>query len=193
MLGIDGEARTGAWVLGLGLAYRTSVLGRVVDADAGAGAAMSKTAVRSHNFEAGLRAGLQLGPREHAVMLGLFAGYDVRALATVAVLRIPRFTLHGPVLRLEIELPLRAARMRMRLGPEAQWISGISRALLDRSGLTQPAFALAGFLQLQLPVSESFGLLLDYRESHAFAASRSVRAFSDVERYLLLAASLRLP
>lgn len=193
MVGIDGESHAGSWMLGLGLAYRTSVLGRVVDAEAGAGAATSKTAVRSHNFEAGLRIGLQLGAAEHPVHVALFAGYDVRALATVAVLRVPRFSLHGPVLRLELELPLHAANMRLRLGPEGQWISGISRALLDTSALTQPAFALGGFLQLQLPIDERFGLQLEYRESHAFAGSRGVPSFSDVERYLLLAAALRMP
>jgi hypothetical protein len=193
MLGIDADAHAGAWVLGLGLSYRTSVRGRVVDADAGAGAAMSKTAVRSHHFEAGLRAAMRMGPTQHAVGVALFAGYDVRALATVAVLRVPRFSLHGPLLRVELDLPLRAANMRLRLGPEAQWISGLSRALLESSGLTQPAFAIGGFLQLQLPISELFALQLEYRESHAFARARGVSSFSDVERYLLLAAALRMP
>ena len=193
LVGMDGDAHAGAWVLGLGLAYRTSVLGRVVDADAGAGAAMSKTAVRSHEFEAGLRAALQFGTGEHPIRLGLFAGYGVRALATVSVLRVPRFSLHGPVLRVELDLPLRAANMRLRFGPEGQWISGISRALLDSAGLSQPAFALGGFLQLQLPIAERFMLQLEYRESHAFARARGVPSFSDVERYLLLAAALRMP
>ena len=193
MLGMDGAAHVGDWVLGLRLDYRTSVLGRVVDADGGAGAAASKTAVRSHHFEAGLWAGLQIGAREHPVTLALFAGYGVRALGTVAVLRVPRFALHGPVLQVELELPLHAANMRLRLGPEVQWISGISRALLDISALTQPAFALGGFLQLQLPVDVRFALHLEYGESHAFAGSRGVSSFSDVERYLLLAAALRMP
>jgi hypothetical protein len=134
-----------------------------------------------------------LGAREHPIGLGIFAGYGVRALATVAVLRVPRFSLHGPVLRVEVDVPLRAANMRLRLGPEGQWISGISRALLDSSGLSQPAFALGGFLQLQLPVAERFALQLEYRESHAFLRARGVPSFSDVERYLLLAAALRMP
>lgn len=188
-LGIDSGVQHGTFCLGLGVHYRTSVLGRVRDAAAGPSANLSSTAVRSHELVAGVRAGLAFGSDPGARTLAMFLGYSVRAFASVAELRMPRFSLHGPVLRLELELPLSAASMRLRLAPEFQWLPSISSALRASSIVSGVALALGGVAALILPISEHFGLQLEYRESHAWARTYVARRFSDVERFLLLGAT----
>jgi hypothetical protein len=192
-LGIDAQLRRGRWQLGLGLRYRTSLAGRVSDDAAGPGANTSSHVVRSHAFEAGLRPGWFFGDAPNAAALRLFAGYSVRAFGSVAPLRVPRYSLHGPVLRLELVLPLPAAHMRLRLAPEAQWLASMTQELRNLAGITQSALALGAEAELSLPISDVLSLHLDYRESHAFAVARLAQSFSDVERYLLLAASYRVP
>lgn len=191
MLGIDGGLQRGHWLLGLGLRYRTSLAARVNDVQAGAGAAASQNAVRSHQFEAGLRPGWSFGQTSHAAQVALFAGYQLRAFSSVAVLRVPRFTLHGPLARLELEFPLKVG-LRLRIAPEVQWIASITRELEDIAQITQSGLALGGEAQLSLPLGESFDLCLHYRESHAMAQTRSAQRFSDVERYLLLEVAYRV-
>lgn len=185
-LGIVSDVQHGAYRLGLDLHYRTSMRGRVHDIAAGPNADTSITAVRSHLFEAGLRVGRVFGQDGRGVGLRLVAGYSIRAFASVAVLRVPRYALHGPFARLELELPLPAANLRLRIAPELQWLPSISSALRDISGISSSALALGGVVALVLPISQSFTLQLEYRESHAWAQAPAARSFSDVERYLLL-------
>jgi hypothetical protein len=185
MLEIDSGARVGAYQLGVALSYRTSVLGRVRDVAAGPGADSSRVPVRSHHFEGGARGRLAFGADPRASTLGLFVGYGVRAFSSVAVLRVPAFSLHGPVARLELELQLPAA-LRLRLAPELAWLPSVSRALREASAFTGNVWAIGGAATLMLPLGERFDLLLDYRESHAWTAAYAAQSFSDVERYLLL-------
>jgi hypothetical protein len=189
LLGVDAAAHSGKLDLGVDISYRSSVAGRTRDADAGPNADTSQTAVRSHQLQVGARAVMRLGADESSSTLALFAGYSVRAFASVAELRMPRFSLHGPVARIELELPLPAAGLRLRLAPEAQWLPSISDALRALAGISGSAIAIGGEAQLRLPLSSGFNLLLDYRESHAWAAARAAHSFSDAERYLLLGAS----
>lgn len=192
VLGIDAGLPYDAWRLGSSLSYRTSLRGRVADVRAGPGASATRTAVRSHELEAGLRAGRAWGHAHNRFMLALFAGYNVRAFSSVAVLRVPRFTLHGPVARVELDLPLTVGHIRLRLAPEVQWLASISRALADVAGLPQRGLALGAQLRLSVALSQRWGAALDYRESHALARSRSSQLLSDVARYLLLEITLRV-
>src|SRR5262245_1718326 len=60
------------------------------------------TALRSHRFAIGARAGVALGDHGHGVQVSGLLGYGLRALASVGQLEVPRFTMHGPLLRLEL-------------------------------------------------------------------------------------------
>jgi hypothetical protein len=149
------------------------------------------TPIRSHRFEGGLLAGVRFGEMDTSVIASVFLGYGLRALASVAELQMPRFTLHGPLVRLELEVPIVAHALRLRLAPEANALASISRAV-RRIGETESiGFALGGEASLRLTVLEWLDLQLDYRESHAFVRSAFGDPFRDVERFLLLAAQLQ--
>lgn len=192
VLGADVENRRDNWALGVSVSYRTSLAGRVSDAMSGVGAQASETAVRSHVFEAGLRPGRYFGSSPQAIALWLFAGYNVRAFGSVAVLRVPRYSLHGPVLRIELEFPLRALGLRLRVAPEAQWIVSVTDELRQLAGMTAEALAFGGEAQLSRAFGAHLALQLCYRESHATAPTRNATRFNDIERYLLLEASYQV-
>ena len=184
-LRIDSEAPLGVWRLGVGLDYRSSVLGRVHDVAAGPNADATQAAVRSHAFEAGMRARVALGSEPSASSLAVFVGYGVRAFASVAALQMPRFSLHGAVLRVELELALQTTGARLHLAPEFQWLPSISAGMRDVAGIRGGAFAVGGVAVLTLPISARWGLQLAYRESRAWSP-QATRSFRDVERYVLL-------
>lgn len=180
-----------AHFLGLRLSYQTSVGLHATDTVPDASTLPSETHIRSHRFEGGLAPGLFLGRSPNSAALSLFAGYGLRALASVAELRIPRFTLHGPVARLELDVPLLAGRLSFRLAPEVQFIVGMTQQLRTLAGLGTTAFAIGGEASLRLQLTGPWAARLCYREAHARSAGIEGRAFEDVERYVTLELSLR--
>jgi hypothetical protein len=149
------------------------------------------TPIRTHRFEGGVLAGVRFGEVDRSVVGSVFLGYGLRALASVAELQVPRFTLHGPVFRLELEIPIVARTLRLRLAPEANAIVSISRAVRRIAETESTGFALGGEASLRLALLEWLDLQLDYRESHAFVRSERADPFRDIERFLLLAAQLQ--
>ncbi|MFI5306528.1 MAG: hypothetical protein ACHQ53_04195 [Polyangiales bacterium] len=95
------------------------------------------------------------------------------------------YSLLGPQLRVELIWPL-VERVRLRFGPELQWIVAVDKALRDE-GVSQMGAAAGGEGSLQVRLSPVFSLDLFYRESHAFASSTNTGPiFNDVERFLML-------
>lgn len=139
------------------------------------------TSIQSHHFEGGVLGGFHFGGPESAT-LALFAGYGVRALASVVELRVPRFSLHGPVARIELELPLGAPWIALRLAPEMQLVLAMSEEL-HTLGVGSPIWAFGGEAGLRLRVSPRIALQLSFREAHAVVTSIYGGSFEDVERY----------
>ena len=148
------------------------------------------TSIRSHRLEGGVSAAAYFGGHEDPLLASLFVGYGLRALGSVADLQVPRFTLHGPLLRLELKIPLVARLLWLRLAPEGQLIAYITTALAREANIDQYGYAIGGEASVGLQLVEKLALRLEYRESHAFAHSAERDPFNDVERYLLLEARL---
>jgi hypothetical protein len=144
------------------------------------------SAVRSHRFEGGFAPGFWLGESNGAA-LSLYLGYGLRAFSSVAPLVLPRFTLHGPLLRLEFELPVIAHRLWLQLAPEGQLMTSYSRDLSRVSHVFGPGVAVGGEAGLVLRLVSSLAMRLTYREAHAHIAASSLGSagFEDIERYFL--------
>jgi hypothetical protein len=174
------------------ITYQTSLDAEAGDRVRAVSAEPTTTAIRSHRFEGGVAPGLWMGDGPGSVALGLFIGYGVRAFGSVTELSMPRFTLHGPVLRLELEIPL-AHSWSLRLAPEANLMISMSEALRRVGVLERWGMAFGAEASLQLELFSPLSVRLSYRESHAFAASGTApdAQLIDVERYVVLAGLIR--
>lgn len=177
-------------LLALAVHYETSVNAVAAQYSPDPGSTPGETSIRSHRLEGGISAGLYFGGHENPLLSTLFLGYGLRALGSVGDLQIPRFTLHGPLLRLELKFPVLPGRLWLRLAPEGQLIVNITAALARDAAINAYGYALGGEASLCLQIVAELALRLEYRESHAFADSPGRDGFTDVERYLLLEARL---
>jgi hypothetical protein len=188
---LAGRVQNSSRFLGWRLSYQSSVGLHATNTVPDVSLTPSETHIRSHRFEAGVAPGLFLSRSPDSVALSLFAGYGLRALASVAELRIPRFTLHGPVARLELDVPLFAGRLSVRLAPDVQWLVGMTHQLRTLSGIDGAAIALGGEASMRLHLIGAWAARLCYREAHVRSTGLDGRAFEDIERYLTLELSLR--
>lgn len=173
-------------LLALSVHYETSLNAVGAQYSPDPDSAPGSTPIRSHRFEGGATAAVRFGKRDSGAFLGLFAGYGLRALGSVAELLVPRFTLHGPLLRLELKVPLVAGLLWLRLAPEAQLLPFMTEALTEIAATDGHGYAIGGQASLGLELWERYALRLEYREVHAVAHSSQRDAFTDVERYLML-------
>ena len=122
----------------------------------------------------------------------MFAGYGLRAFASVVELGIPRYTLHGPLLRFELELPIAEGLLTLRIAPEVQLIVSVSRDLRGLSLIQDAGLAIGGEASARVRVTDWAALQLAYRESHASSDTAFSDSFKDVERLVFLDADVRL-
>jgi hypothetical protein len=139
--------------------------------------------VRAERAEISVAPRLRLGDDRHAPALAFALGFGVRSFwPDIDESITPAYSLLGPQLRVDLVLPITPA-LRLRVGPEAQWIVGIDAALQD-AGVAAQGGAVGGEARLQLELGPVFLIELAYRESHAFASTtRSDTLFEDVERF----------
>ena len=184
-LSLCGRWRADTRHLDLLRSYQSSVHARARDRAGDPMLMASEASIRSHRFEAGLKPGLALSRASLPAELGLFLGYAVRAFGSVETLRIPRFSLHGPLLRAELRLPL-ASWLRLSLAPEAQLVISMSHDLRELAGLPRSTWGLGAQAALEASLSSAWTLGLSYRESHVRATGSEGRLWQDVERYALV-------
>lgn len=177
--------------VGAGLGYQSSIGAEGVQMPIDPDAAGIATKVRTHRLEVGVLPGLRFGRGPGGVSLGLFAGWGLRTFDTVVELPMPRYTLHGPLARLEFEAELASGLLGLRAAPEAQWIVSLSRDLREAGSVQDSGFALGIELSARLRMVEWAAMQLLYRESHAIADTALEGSFEDVERYVLLGAVFR--
>lgn len=149
------------------------------------------TPIRSHRFEAGITPSLRFGEDYAGVSLGLFLGYGLRALASVTELEVPRFTLHGPLARIALEVPIVPHVLRLHIGPEIWAIVSMSRALRRLGETNTFGLSVGGDARLRLRIANQLDAQLEYREAHAFANSTRADEFRDVERFVLVGVGLQ--
>lgn len=190
-LGLSGRYRSERRNIGLHLTYQSSAHARTRDAVGDGSLVPSEAAIRSHRFEAGVMPGLFLSAADDAASIALFAGYAVRAFGSVEVLRIPRFSLHGPVLRVELRIPI-LPWLALRASPEGQLVLGISQELRALSGLPRTLLGFGGEVALEVRVHHGWVAALLYREAHLVAHGIESRTFTDAERYIVLELAYRI-
>jgi hypothetical protein len=188
---VYGRLQDASRFLGLRLSYQTSLGVHAAQTVPDLSLIASETHIRSHRFEAGLVPGMFLGDSPNSAALSLFVGYGLRALASVAEIRVPRFTLHGPLARIEVELPLIAGRLSLRFAPELQVVVGMTQQLRAAAGLGSTALAFGGEASARLQLAGPFAARLCYREAHARSTGHEGHVFEDIERYLTLELSFR--
>lgn len=167
--------------LGFNLRYQTSIGWRIEDAPAFA----LSTPVRARAERLELSGGprLRLGESPRSAALAFPVGFEMRTLwPAVHDLAVVGYSLLGPMARVELCLSLGDA-LSLRVGPEAQWIVSVDRAV-QVDGAGAQGFALGGELTLQAPLGRKLGLELVYREAHAFVPGQAGRRqLIDVERF----------
>jgi hypothetical protein len=176
---------------GVALAYQSSVGAEASQASVNPQAPTLVTTIQSHHFEAGVTPGIQLGSSRDSALLSLFAGYSVRALASVVELSVPRFSLHGPLARVEFELPLGTSSVVLRLAPEAQLLLAATPALRRVAGIGAHNWALGGEASIRIRITDWATAQLAYRGARAMAPSAFRGAFEDVEHFASLGALFR--
>jgi hypothetical protein len=143
----------------------------------------NETDVRSEHAELGVAPSWRLSESVDSARFGVPLGMALRNFwPDVHQTLTPRYTLFGPFVRLELDLPLGSV-VRLRFGAEAQMFFIVGTDLLDY-GVNQPGVALGGEASLMFRLSKGFLIDLQYRQSNALASSSGDSSFLDVERFM---------
>jgi hypothetical protein len=140
--------------------------------------------VRAERAELSVGPSFRLGASPNSAALTFPVGLTLRTLWPELHDQLtPGYSLVGAHLRAELSIGFGEA-LRLRLGPEVQWIFAIDRAILD-AGITAMGIAVGGEAVLQIPLGRRLALEFAYRESHAFAPreGETGRIFKDIERF----------
>jgi hypothetical protein len=170
------------WSLDVRFAYRSSVFATAHQSSPDEVAPPLETTIQTHELIAGLGPTLHLGDEDDPAF-SLLVAYGIRAFGSVVELRIPRFSLHGPLARLEAELPLGSRRFVLYVGPELQWIVSLTSAARESARTERWGTALGFEARVCAYLLDNLALELAYRESHAKLSSAADSAFRDVERF----------
>jgi hypothetical protein len=150
----------------------------------------STTPMRTHVFQLGMLPEYRFSDAAQSSSLAVLIGYGLRALASDAELLIPRYTLHGPLLRPVLHVALGALSLRFAL--EAQLVASISHDLRVAGNLDPSGFALGGEAALGVRAAQWLVIEASYREAHALVGSFWATSFSDIERFVTLDATAQL-
>ncbi|HEX7479036.1 MAG TPA: hypothetical protein VF331_14615 [Polyangiales bacterium] len=153
-----------------------------------ANGAPKETGLRVTHVEFGVTPGLRFTKSKDAVVLGLFAGWGIRGMRTVVDLSIPSYMLEGPLVRVELRIPIADGKVVLRLAPELQGIVYVSGAFQNAGDVASGGLALGVEAALRVAVSEPVAIEATFRESHASVATAWSASFSDIERFATVAA-----
>jgi hypothetical protein len=139
---------------------------------------------RSERAELSVAPTFKVGDSEQSLAFSFPVGLQVRTLwPDVHESMTPGYSLIGPHVRAEL-LATITPQLKLRIGPELQWIVAIDRSI-RQDGVADQGTAIGGEAALQLQLGSWFGLDLCYRESHAFASSNNAGPiFKDIERFV---------
>ncbi|HKU44854.1 MAG TPA: hypothetical protein VJR89_42135 [Polyangiales bacterium] len=185
---LAGEVVSGSWVFGAQAHYQTS-LGVEATTTPPNGVA-KQTSLRLHHLDFGLDAGLRFSEAPGAVNVRLFAGWAFRGLRPVIDLDIPPYTLHGPVLRLELRVPI-AGLVALRIAPELFVLAHVSNELRHAADSASAGIALGVEIDLELKLSRRVFAVLGYRESRARVGTAWDTPIADDERFMTGSLGLR--
>ena len=115
--------------------------------------------------------------------LGAAIGYGISELRPESHLVTPAYFLGGPYARFELQLPLIGERVRLRAGPEMQWIAQAGQELLDRD-VRPHGLAVGGEAALEVVLGRRWTVAATYRELRAWLDSAQGGTFRDVTRFI---------
>lgn len=183
-LGVQGSvALSPVFSLGIETRYQTS-LGLQAE-ETPAGGVPKSTSLRSHHARFGIVPGFRFAESPAAVSLDVLLGWEIRGLRSVTELSTPGYTLHGPLLRAELAIPL-VLLFELRFAPEFFYIVHITEELRELGGFRGGGYGIGGELTLAVSATRWLGFELGYRESHSFAPTYWSQSFSDGERFVTL-------
>jgi hypothetical protein len=141
--------------------------------------------VRAHRLEAGFAPTFLLDERG-GWAIELCAAYSVLGFRPLSHLVTPAFSLSGPLLRAQLQVPIGSV-LRIRVGPEAQWIVTAGEDLRER-GVSSSGFGVGGEAALELSLGARVQVAAAYREGWSFLASSAPsgdgRGFRDTARFV---------
>jgi hypothetical protein len=150
-----------------------------------------EVAARSHHMDLGATAGLRFADSEASVRARLFAGWAFRGFRTVVDIDIPSYSLHGPVLRPELQIPIANGAVVLHVEPEIMFIVHATDELREAAATSSTGFAVGGEAALDIRLSERAAFTLAYRESRARVASAWSANLRDNERFFTARIALR--
>jgi hypothetical protein len=162
------------------LAYQTS-LGLVLQASP-LFALPQNVDVRWQRVELSIAPVIRLGEDAKAPALAFPLGMVVDSLfAGVHQFSVPNYTFGGPQLRAELLLEISNV-IRLRAGPQAQWLLLVAHSLKQEGACCQ-GIGFGGRGAIEARVGEAIRVALAYSESHAFVPAGAWR-FTSVDRFL---------
>jgi hypothetical protein len=147
--------------------------------------------MRAHHVDFGLTPGYRFTTSESSVTLQLFAGWALRGLRSVVDTGLPPYTLHGPLLRPELRIPIADGALVLRFAPELLVIAGVTAELRRVGSTSSSGLAFGGEAALDIRIHRVLYLVLTYRESRASIATLWSADLTDTERFATARAVLR--
>lgn len=176
------------FLLGVRMRYQTSL--GLAGRETPYSGTTRESAMRVHHGELGVEPAFRLGRSADSVSIGMFAGWALRALRTETGLSVPDYSVHGPVARLELRVPLRGRDLSLRVAPELMaWLS-TSGALRAAGALDPAGLALGGEASLDIGIARGWGVALTYRGSRGSIPSALGGSLVDTEHFLTLQLAL---
>jgi hypothetical protein len=183
-LGLHGAVSLSSlFSLGLQLRYQTSL--GLHAKETPTGRLGEDTSLRSHHVQFGVVPSFRFAESEDAATLQLLLGWAVRGLRSVTDVTIPAFTLHGPLLRAELEIPI-GNFFAVRLAPELLAIVGVSSELRAQAGIDGGGYGLGGEFVIAVRAQPWLAFELSYRQARISLATHRPTAFTDTEQYVTL-------
>jgi len=179
VVGLEAQLMLGQrFILSAAAEYRTLLGARGVQQ---IGLEIRDSSVGSHSFMFGVAPGYRFGERG-SPDLRVFLGYGFRTLSPVDAL-LPGATTGGFVIRPDLRIPIAGEVLSLRLAPELILALTHDTTLLGNvAGLDGLGIGFGGEVALDIRLSASFLLGVEYRESHVNVGSGWGVGFVDIER-----------
>ena len=139
-------------------------------------------ALRSQSIELAIAPAIRFDARG-LWALATSAGYRISDLRPEVHLETPGYFLGGPFLRIELQVPIAPNTVRLRLGPELQWVAQVGRDLIAQ-GVADSGVGAGAGASLELALGQRWFVDVSYRELRVWVDSTDERSFQDVARFV---------
>jgi hypothetical protein len=174
------HAPSNTFRIGLHARYQTSI-GLHITEQHTDGSEHEQTA-RSNRVEVAIAPTLRFDDAGQWALIGSL-GWCFSELRPESHVFTPAYVLSGPFLRAELLLPLGTERLRLRLGPEAQWIVQVGGELRER-GMASSGLGAGGSAAIQLVIGGGWIVDATYRELHSWLDSPQAQSLHDASRFV---------